>query len=178
MCYISASPASIRNIILFLLAVGASFLTDFESDFQITLITFQLSQDTGMFLLELSKMSFFFFSWRFTSISVGSSWSPECLNFLQLSSVNGSSTHKRLCTNRSLALLQMKCIKWLVWNHANQQVFSSKLRGRRITWTTLTILQLFLWWEWLMRKEVKDGNLHWDTYLCHALINTTERQKL
>lgn len=47
-----------------------SFLLDFASDFQIILITFQLSQDTGMFLLELSKMSFLFFSWRFTSISV------------------------------------------------------------------------------------------------------------
>lgn len=47
-----------------------SFLLDVESDFQIILITFQLSQDTGMFLLELSKMSFFFFSWRFTSVSV------------------------------------------------------------------------------------------------------------
>lgn len=138
MLYTSTSCKYQKHHPVSLSSGSLSFLPDFESDFQITLITFQLSQDTGMFLLELSKMSFFFFSWRFTSISVRSSRSSECLNFLQLSSVNGSSRHKRLCTNRSLALLQMKCIKWPVWNHTNQHVFSSKLKGRRITWTTLT----------------------------------------
>lgn len=136
MLYISISFKHQKHHPVSLSSGSLSFLPDFEPDFQITLITLQLSQDTGMFLLEL-KMSFFFFTWRFTSISVWSSWSSECLNFLQLTSVNGSSTHKRLCTNRSLALLQMKCIKWSMWNSTNQQVFSSKL-GRRITWATLT----------------------------------------
>lgn len=63
--YISVSCKAIS-----LSSGSLSFLLDFESDFQIILITFQLSQDTGMFLLELSKMSFFFFSRRFTSVSV------------------------------------------------------------------------------------------------------------
>lgn len=47
-----------------------SFLLDFEFDFQIILIIFKLSQDIGMFLLEPSRTSFFFFSVRFASISV------------------------------------------------------------------------------------------------------------
>lgn len=160
--YISISCKTVS-----LCSESLSFLLDFESDFQIILITFQLSQDTGIFLLELFKMSFFFFSWRFTSISVRSSWSSEYLNFLQLTSFNGSSPHNRLCTNRSLALLQMKCIKWPMWNCPNQQVFSSKLRGiKLLCWTTLTNFAAIP----AVRVADEKGSEGWEAALSHLSL--------